>query len=228
MKRLCVTVVVVALAAWSVGALAAQNAPAGASTAQSGAAAPENQIKGAIPVKLAKNLDSKKLKVGDTVVFETISTVHSRSGLMIPSGSKVIGHVTQAQARSKGDASSTLAFAFDKIEYAQGKQVPMKGTLQAVGPNLGGAEGSAGSISPYGNVLSSNNAGSAGNQPPPTSSMQVGGPTNGMPLLISTSQGVLGVKGLQMDSNGVLTSPGKEVRLDAGAQILIRAEIDLP
>jgi hypothetical protein len=48
------------------------------------------------------------------------------------------------------------------------------------------------------------------------------------PILLATSQGVLGVKNLQMDANGVLSSPGKEVRLDSGAQLLIRAEISTP
>jgi hypothetical protein len=38
----------------------------------------------------------------------------------------------------------------------------------------------------------------------------------------------LGVKNLQMDANGVLTSPAKEVKLDSGMQLMIKAEIDLP
>jgi hypothetical protein len=58
--------------------------------------------------------------------------------------------------------------------------------------------------------------------------MQVAGPANGTRILNSTSQGVVGVKDLGMDSAGVLTSPGKEVKLDSGDQILIHAEIDLP
>jgi hypothetical protein len=58
--------------------------------------------------------------------------------------------------------------------------------------------------------------------------MQISGPASGTPILRPTSQGVLGVKNLQMDANGVLTSPAKEVKLDSGMQLMIKAEIDLP
>jgi type IV secretory pathway VirB10-like protein len=78
----------------------------------------------------------KKLKDGDTVVCTTVSALHSGSGMMIPSGSKVIGHITQAEARSKGDSQSSLAMVFDKIQMPNGTAIPMKGTLQAIGPSL--------------------------------------------------------------------------------------------
>lgn len=217
MKR-SVSVVAVLVIAFAC-TLAAQTP--GTSTPDTPASA--NQIKGAIPVKLEKSIDSKKLKEGDTVMFQTVSPVHSRSGLMIPSGSKVFGHVTEAKARSKGDAESTLGIAFDKIEYGKGEDLPMKGTLQAIGPNLGNGSPDAGAAEP---ALSGK--GGNGSSAPPTSSMQISGPTTGSRILNSSSQGVSGVKGLDMNSSGVLTSPGKEVKLDNGDQILIRAEIDLP
>lgn len=226
MKRLLVTVIFAGLVAGSVSVLAAQSATSAAPpAAQAGTANPENQIKGAMPVRLVKPIDSKKLKEGDTIVCETIATVHSRSGLMIPSGSKVIGHVTKAQARSKGDPDSTLGIAFDKIEYGKGEDVPINGTLQAVGPSLGSSGPNAGPADP-GNSLSGR--GGNGSSAPPTSSMQIGGARNGTPVLVSTSQGVLGTKNLQMGSDGVLTSTGKEVKLDPGTQLLINVQIDLP
>ena len=58
--------------------------------------------------------------------------------------------------------------------------------------------------------------------------MQIGGAKNGTPILVPTSQGVLGLKNLEMGSDGVLTSTGKEVKLDAGTQLLINVQIDLP
>ena len=143
---------------------------------------------------------------------------------MIPSGSKVIGHVTQATARSKGAPDSTLGMVFDKIEISKGKDLPMNGVIQSVAPSLGEkgpTTGGAGS-----NVLwAHDEAGtSAGTTPAPM-------PTNNdmnshvaVPIVIATSQGVLGVKNLQLDAHGVLSSPGKEVKLDNGMQMLIRAE----
>jgi hypothetical protein len=186
-------------------------------------------IKGSFPVMLVKGVDSKKTKEGDVVVCQTVAALHSPSGLLIPSGSKVIGHITQATARSKGSPDSTLAMTFDKIEIAKGKELPMKGTLQAVGPSMG--DDSMNSGGPSSNVLmgghSSSGGSSAGTTPPPQATSTMNAPTS-KPILLATSQGVLGVKNLQMDANGVLSSPGKEVRLDGGAQLLIRAEISTP
>jgi hypothetical protein len=229
MKRLCVSAV---LAALSISLCSAQDAtpqaegPQGAST-QAAATNPDNQIKGSFPVKLEKALDSRRLKEGDTVVCKTVTPIHSRSGLMIPSGARVVGHVTQAQARSKGNSDSTLAIEFDKIEYAKGEEIPMKDTLQAVAPSLGGPALDMSAGPPQLAISTNGRGNSNGSSPPPTSSVQLAGPSTGTPILHSDNQGVLGVKNLQMDANGALSSPGKEVKLEAGMQIMIRAEIQM-
>jgi len=203
-------------------------APAAAAQAAAANAGSDADIKGAFPTMLLKGVDSKKLKEGDTVVCQTIAALHSRSGLMIPSGSRVIGHVTQATARSKGSPDSTLIIAFDKIEVTKGKELAMKGTIQAIGQpvqDLGPNTGAAGS-----NVLMGHDGGagtSPGTTPPPMASQPAMGNT-ARPVLIATSQGVLGVHNLELDANGVISSPGKEVRLDNGTQILIRAVINIP
>ena len=44
------------------------------------------------------------------------------------------GHVTAAKARSKGDSDSHLTVAFDKLNVTNGKQLSVKGTVQAVFP----------------------------------------------------------------------------------------------
>src|SRR5271165_361332 len=70
-----------------------------------------SQYKGTFPCALEKSLDSKKAKAGDAVVCQTAKAFRDQSGGLIPSGTKISGHVTQAQARSKGDANSTLALS---------------------------------------------------------------------------------------------------------------------
>ena len=45
------------------------------------------------------------------------------------------------------------------------------------------------------------------------------------PLLNPKSTGVQGLHGLQLGSDGVLTSDGKHVKLDPGTRIIVRAEI---
>lgn len=179
-------------------------------------------IHGTLPVLLVKPLDSKKAKDGDPVVCQTAGRIHDQSGRLITSGTKVIGHVTQAQARSKGDPQSSLAIVFDKVQVGKNEEIPIKGALQAIGPSLGDNEPNVGAAYPPG---LHGNGGGAATTAPPTAGPQSGPMANSVhALLTSESHGVLGVKNLEMGENSVLTSPGKEVKLDAGTQMMIRAE----
>ena len=180
-------------------------------------------ITGAIPALLSKPLDSKKVKEGDPVICQTAGTFHDQTGRLITSGTKVIGHVTQAQARSKGDSQSSIAIVFDKVEVGKNEEIPIKGTLQAVGPalDISGPNTNTG----YGQGPGARQGGGAATTAPPQSGVQgfpVGSDTKA--LLTSQSKGALGVKNLEMGDNSVLTSPGKEVKLDAGTQMMIRAQ----
>ena len=137
MKRCCLSL---ALALLSISIANAQSAAPQAAPNPSPSDTPASSsagvIKGSFPIMLPKGIDSKKLKEGDTVMCQTVTPLRTSVGI-IPSGSKVVGHVTVAKARSNGDSESTLGLAFDKIEYGKGKEATMKATLQAVGPNLG-------------------------------------------------------------------------------------------
>ena len=75
---------------------------------------------GAFPVKVAKTLDSSKLKEGDTVEVQTAGSFKLADGTLVPKGSKLTGHVTASKARSKGDTDSQLALTFDKLNVANG------------------------------------------------------------------------------------------------------------
>lgn len=186
-------------------------------------------VKLSFPVRLEKALDSKKLKEGDPVTCVTTGLLRGRNGFLIPSGSKLIGHVTQAQARAKGDASSTLGIAFDKLEV-KGKELAMTGTVQAIAPSLGDTGPTTGAAEPasLNGAGRGDNGASPGTTPPPTSAMQVSGPTTGTPLVNTSSVGVLGLKNLELDSNGLISSPGKQVKLDNGTQMMIRADLQKP
>ncbi len=175
-----------------------------------------NTIQGAFPCALEKAVDSKKVKDGDPVVCQTSKALRDQSGRFIPSGTKIMGHVTQAQARSKGDSQSSLAMTFDKIELSKGNDIPIKGSLQAVGPALTGGPDTGPATEPglrSGAALNTQTIGKEGG-----THATAAGP------LSSDSKGVLGVKNLEMGDNSVLTSPGKEVKLDGGTQMVIRAE----
>ena len=178
----------------------------------------ENTIQGVFPCALEKSLDSKKAKDGDPVVCQTSKGMRDQSGRLIPSGTKIMGHVTQAQARSKGDSQSSLAMVFDKIELSKGNDIPIKGTLQAVGPAFSGGPDTGPAYPP------GMRGGSAVATQQATLGKEGGTHAAAAGPLSGDSKGAVGVKGLEMDDNSVLTSPGKEVKLDGGMQMVVRAE----
>lgn len=182
--------------------------------------AASNRPQGIIPVTLAKSLDSKKLKEGDEVMAKTVAGMHSPTGDQIPAGSKVVGHVTQSKARSKGDSEASLGIVFDKIDMPGGKAMDIKGVLQAVGPapDTGPDTGSSmgGNNMHPGNGSTAAAGSGVGMQP---------GQPGAAKMLDPHASGVVGIKNMQLDSNtSVLSSTGKEVKLDSGAQMLIKME----
>ncbi|HUK42954.1 MAG TPA: hypothetical protein VLW48_00780 [Candidatus Bathyarchaeia archaeon] len=195
---------------------------AAATQDQAPAARSAAPLKGSFPVLLAKSIDSKKVKVGDTVVCQTFATLHAQSGVMIPSGSKIIGHVTQAQARSKGDPQSSLAIVFDKFEIAKGEEIPINGVLQAIAPSLGDTGPQVGPATPGTGLGGHGDAGAVAHPEAGPQGFPVGGGAH--PMVNSESKGVLGYKNLEMDDNHVITSSGKEVKLEYGTQMMIRAQ----
>ena len=89
---------------------------------------------GAFPVKVMKTLDSSKLKEGDTIEVETSGSFKLADGTLVQKGSKLTGQVVAAKARSKGDPESELTLTFDKLNVTNGKQMSVKGMIQAVFP----------------------------------------------------------------------------------------------
>ena len=222
-KCLFFTVLAVAFCLQAIQA-PAQTPPA-ASSSPAAAPASSDKPHGAMPAELTKSLDSKKLKEGDPVTGRITADLNMRDGGAIPHGSKLTGHVTEAKARSKGDAQSELGIVFDKISLPDGKDLAIKGTLQAVAPN---PNSSSQQYSPAGPAMMPGHetGGSASTTPPPLPSM---GPNQqpSSPILNGQSKGVLGIRNLQMGENSVLTSSGKEVKLDSGAQMIVYVEIQL-
>lgn len=192
----------------------------------------QNGVHAAIPVVLTKSLDAKKLKAGDEVTAKT-SVALEGNGVTIPDGSKVIGHVTQAQARAKGDPQSSLGIVFDKVELPGGKEWPIQGQIQAVaasptpeptvGPPLGGG------------TIAKQGPGDQGNTVPgPSTSLgniqpyNPGSANNQGSQLSPSAHGVVGIRHLELDKDSVLVSTDKDLKLESGTQLLIRSEIHSP
>src|SRR5271165_5704032 len=99
MKQLLAVTLFVGLAVSLSTAVWADSGQSTATTSASGG-------HGTFSVELAKALDSKKLKEGDEVQAKLTGSITLPSGATVPRGTMLIGHVTEAKARSKNDSES--------------------------------------------------------------------------------------------------------------------------
>ena len=128
-----------------------------------------------INAELTKGLDAKKVKEGQEVQARVTHDVRSAGRVVIPRGSKLIGHVTQAKTKTKGEASSesAIGIAFDHAVLKKGEQVPVHAVIQALAAapvatgaysDMGAAEGADAGMGPGaagGGMPSSNRPGGA-------------------------------------------------------------------
>src|SRR5215469_2632831 len=87
-----------------------------------------------LQAELTKSLDAKKAKSGDEVTAKATQDIKSNGQVVVRKGSKLIGHVTEAQARSKDNAESKLGIVFDHAVLKDGSQVNFNAVVQALAP----------------------------------------------------------------------------------------------
>lgn len=183
-----------------------------------------------IPVQLTKTVDAKKAKTGDEVVAKVTMDMKTQSGdVLVAKDTKVIGHVTEAQARNKEQKESQLGIAFDRTVSKDGNNMQLPMSIQAVigqqnpndqsntpagggpaaAPPSGAPAGAAG-----GGGRSSGGSGSGGtgasSMPPPSPSTagaggaEAEGANAGRPPITAQTQGVIGISNLTLSppSNG--------------------------
>lgn len=217
--------------------------PAGA-TASTGNHAMRIAPGSVIPVQLTKTIDAKKVRTGDQVVAKVTQDLKANSGaVLVPKDTKVIGHVTEAQPRSK-DQESQMGIAFDHAVMKDGNEVNLPMSIQAIigmqqnnADNAGGNE--QGSAPPSSSAQQPMGAGrqgmSGGSTPPHSNSPSAGdntaaaGTANaGMPPINGQTTGVIGIPHmtLQSGSSGnqgsVITSDKNNVKLENGTMLLLK------
>ena len=110
----------------------------GNASASTSASAQNGQANGSLATGTAFNaalsspIDSKKCKPGDPVNAHSTEAVKSEGKTVIPKGSKLVGHVTQASARGKGESESSLGIVFDKAILKNGQEIPLNAGIQAI------------------------------------------------------------------------------------------------
>ena len=200
-----------------------------------------------IPAMLDKWVDARKSKVGDEVTVQTIEPVKEDGEIIIPKGSKIVGHVIEAKSRTSDDPNSVLGITFDHAVLKRGGELPLHLTIQAIAPERTSSEplqpmsGTAqadttGEMGPLNrqSTMGANadpNAGVAGRPESPVNAayeQQSGGrTTNGS--LTPQCHGVLGIEGLSLafrpndaGKTPLIISQTKNVRLDGRTQLMLR------
>ena len=205
-----------------------------------------------INAELKSSIDTKKMKANDPVTAQTTDKVQSADGrTILPKGAKLIGHVTQAEARSKGDKESLVAMQFDKATTKKGEEIPLVNVvIQAIAaPAAGGPVDAPGPVTsgagpvgtPSNNPSMSGSSGprtggsTTGTNPPNAypgiaGATQAGGEANNGPLP-PNSQGVYGLQNVKLarentpnGENSVIISNDKNVHLSSGTRLLLKVE----
>jgi hypothetical protein len=104
-------------------------------------------------------VDSKKAKPGDPVTAHTTEPAKSDGKTVMPKNTKLIGHVTQASARSNGESDSSLGVVFDKAILKHGQEIPLNAGIQALASGQSAASAAGPDLDAFGGSGASAGAG---------------------------------------------------------------------
>ncbi len=193
-----------------------------------------------IPVQLTKTVDAKKVKTGDAVEAKVTEDLKANNGeVVVPKDTKVMGHVTEAQPRSKEQKESQIGIAFDHAVMKNGNDMPLPMSIQAIiapaALNPGSNEQPA-AMPSGGGMSPSTNSGrmGTGTMPPSPNPPAAGGqwPSNSQtgpnPPITGNTKGVVGMSNLQLSTaqntteGSIVSSEKSNVKLDSGTLMLLR------
>jgi hypothetical protein len=191
---------------------------------------------------LVKGVESKSAIPGQEFTLRTIGDVLVEGKVVIPKGSRVVGHVTEVVAKGNGSQQSILGVIIDKAITEAGREIPLQAIIAAVGPRQ---DDSLASDPTYG-MMHSNEPKMIGSGPRGASNVELpssskvtstaavatarmkGGLDDGL-VLNTDSQGVVGLTDLSLSWRlnapppvTVFSSSGKNIKLEAGTQTLLR------
>lgn len=198
-----------------------------------------------IPVELTKTIDAKKAKTGDQVVAKVTMDMKTQSGdVLVPKDTKVIGHVTEAQPRSKEQKESQLAIAFDRAVTKDGNDMQLPMSIQAIIGQQNNNENASGGNEPAAPPSSNGTATGGGggkssmggtSTPPPNQTQSASAPpsdtptaNSGRPPINAQTQGVIGISNLNLApatnaaQGSLVTSEKNNVKLESGTMLLLK------
>lgn len=192
---------------------------------------------------LTKSIESKNATVQQELTLTTISDVVVRGEVIIPKESKLVGHVMAVSSRGQDSAQTALAIVIDKAVRSDGVEIPVQAIIAAVAAPQ---DRSLSSDPTYG-MMRSNEPKMVGARPSGTASSgelpsnskaastaavataELKGRMDVPFLLEENSQGAIGYEGLSLSWGlaspppfTVFASKSKNVKLEAGTQMLLR------
>ncbi|UWZ84274.1 hypothetical protein [Occallatibacter riparius] len=81
---------------------------------------------------LENKVDSATAKAGDAVIVRTTDKASTAGGVVIPTGSKIMGRVVDAQPAGNASGNAKVTVVFDRAQLTSGKSLPIKSVLQSV------------------------------------------------------------------------------------------------
>jgi hypothetical protein len=205
-----------------------------------------------IPIQLTKGIDAKKAKTGDEVEGRVTLDLKAQNGtVIVPKDTKVMGHVTEAQAHTKDQKESQIGITFDHAVMKDGHDISVPASIQAIispealnanNNNSTSASSDAASSDSSSSQSASSRPGPGGgmsNNRPASPSSTTSTPDNAgssssaaanhpnQPITGNT-QGVVGIADVQLSAatagtqGSVVSSEKKNVKLDSGTLMLLR------
>jgi hypothetical protein len=202
-----------------------------------------------IQVSLEKSVDARRNHAGDQVLARTTENVNSKRQIVIPKGSKLVGHVTEVRAKAKDESRSVLGIRFERAVLKDGHEIPLAVSIQALAAadakveDMGNSQLMAdanqnaapqGAPSQFTGKDEISGADTNSNAKPVDGSGNIRKAANADPVgdssgeLIPSSHGVFGIKGMELSSisssaqESLIVSPSRTVHLDSGTRMILR------
>jgi hypothetical protein len=85
-----------------------------------------------IDVTLTKTIDAQRSKPGDEVDAKTNAAVKANGRVIMPKGTKLVGHIAQVKTKSEDEPTSTVLVQFDHALMKSGHEMPLRASIASI------------------------------------------------------------------------------------------------
>ncbi len=85
-----------------------------------------------LQLEISGDIDVKKVHAGDTFRTKLWDDVRDGGKILLPRNTTIVGHVVDAQPRTKENPESKLTIGLDKAVFKDGSELPLQGIVERV------------------------------------------------------------------------------------------------